>query len=183
MFILISGIGLKLLHPSNPPLALDSYRTVLPFFASIHSELGLNVVPPSSHSVTSDSLSTPTTFSSALSSHPVSRHYHYPHLRPSVVQLPMLAQAGGKPDLTLFVPLKELWRCVGRLVWRAVVLTAVCDIRIDEFPPSASVSDSQAGASAKGTRPCLYGRILHTARLVARIELQHSAQRVVRRWG
>jgi len=93
---------------------------------------------------------------------PTSQHYHYPHLCTSVVQSTMLAQAGGKPDLSLFVPLKELWRCIERLLCRAIVLTAqVCDIRIDEFPPSASVSDSQAGASAQ------------TTRLVVRIGLQH----------
>ena len=147
-------MALELLHPSNPHLALDSYRTMLPFFASLQSELGLNVVPPSSHSVASDSLSTPSTLSSAPSSHPASQHHHYPHLGPSAVQLPMLAQAGGKPDLSLFVPLKELWRWVERLLWRAVVLTAqVCDIRIDDVPPSNSASDSQAGTSAQDTPP------------------------------
>jgi hypothetical protein len=153
IFIFIPGMALELLHPSNPHLALDSYRTVLPFFASLQSELGLNVVPPSSHSVASDSLSTPSTLSSAPSSHPASQNYHYPHLYPSVIQLPMLAQAGGKPDLSLFVPLKELWRWVERLLWRAVVLTAqVCDIRIDDVPPSTSANDSQTGTSAHVSR-------------------------------
>lgn len=148
-------MSLELLHPSDPHLALDVYRSALPFFAALQSELGLNVVPPCCSRSVANGSSTPTTVSSAPSSRPESRHHHYPHLCHSVAQLPTLAQVGGKPDLSLFVPLKELWRWVERLLWRAVILTAqVCDIRIDDAPPSASVNDShQVGTSAQGAPP------------------------------
>ena len=147
-------MALELLHPSNPQLALDVYRSALPFFASLQSELGLNVIPPFSRPLANGTSSTPATVSSAQSSRPVSQHHNYSHLYHSVVQLPTLAQVGGKSDISLFVPLKELWRWVERLLWRAVVLAAqVCDIRIGDIPPSAGVNDSQADTTAQGTPP------------------------------
>jgi len=141
----------ELLHPSNPHPALEAYRAALPLFASLQSELGLNIVPSSLSSRYAGSSATPTTSSSPPPSRPVSQHQHYPYLSSAVSQLPTLSQAGGRPDITLFAPLKELWRWVERLLWRAVVLTAqVCDIRIDE-DPTATSNDSRPGTSAQDT--------------------------------
>ncbi|KAF8966758.1 hypothetical protein BDZ97DRAFT_1938402 [Flammula alnicola] len=64
----------------------------------------------------------------------------------------------SKPDLTLFSQLRELWRWVERLLWRAVVLSAkTCDVFIDDeagVPASSdTTSKTKTAAGSEDTTP------------------------------
>jgi hypothetical protein len=132
---LFIGMALERPRPSEPHLLSKptGCRLALSLFLSLQSELGLIVVPYSHSSRSAGPSATPTTSPQSL---PVSQHYHYPYKCSSVaVQSPTLAQARGKPELSLFVPFKQSLRWVERLLWRAIVQTPrVYDIRTHEGP-------------------------------------------------
>ncbi len=86
---MVVGMSLELLYPSDPQIAVTSYRKALPLLSTLQAELGLN----------------------SKTSGPKSPY---------------------KPDLSLFSQIRELWRWVERLLWRAVVLSAkTCNVFLD----------------------------------------------------